>query len=162
MSKSSGSRSKSSSPAGNKSTIGFIRQLATLLTETNLNEIEVEQDDTKIRVVRHGATMQAATAYPPPAPAQQQAAPEDAPATPEDHPGAVPSPMVGTVYTSPEPGAEAFVKLGDSVKEGDTVLIVEAMKTFNNIPAPRSGTVTQILIENGQPVEFGQPLMIIE
>ena len=144
-----------------KSTIDqdLIRELAKLLEETGLSELEVEQEGTRIRVAR-GARAVAAVAHVPAPPA---AAP--APAIPSEagkHPGAVTSPMVGTAYGAPSPGAKPFIDIGSRVKAGDTLLIVEAMKTMNQIPAPRAGTVTQILVEDGQPVEFGEPLVIIE
>ena len=149
----------------------LIRELATLLIETDLSEIEVETDDFKVRVVRQVAqtvsvAAPAPAATPPALSAPAASAPEAAPAeTPVDfsnHPGLVTSPMVGTAYSAPEPGAAPFAKVGQTVSEGDTLLIVEAMKTMNQIPAPKSGTVTRIFVENGQPVEFGEPLMIIE
>ncbi len=140
----------------------LIRQLATLLTETDLSEIEVEHADLRIRVAR---TVSAApVAYQVAAPAPLAAA---APAAPVEvslagHPGTVPSPMVGTAYRSPEPGAKTFVEIGDSVREGQTLLIVEAMKTMNQIPAPRAGKIKAIMVIDGQPVEYGEPLLIIE
>jgi acetyl-CoA carboxylase biotin carboxyl carrier protein len=138
-----------------------IRELAKLLDETGLTEIEYERDGTSIRVARHGNTAAGRVwaAEPP------RAAPVSTPAAsadPADHPGAVTSPMVGTVYLGSAPDAKPFVDVGSQVKVGETLIIIEAMKTMNQIPAPRSGTVTQILVENGQPVEFGEPLMIIE
>jgi acetyl-CoA carboxylase biotin carboxyl carrier protein len=138
----------------------LIRDLAKLLDETGLSDIEIEQDGTRIRVGRGGGrAVAAAPAMPaPPAPAPIAAASAD----PGKHPGAVPSPMVGTAYLAPSPGAKPFIDVGSVVKAGDTLLIVEAMKTMNQIPAPRAGTVTQILVEDGQPVEFGEPLVIIE
>jgi len=146
----------------------LIRELAELLTETGLTEIEFERDDTRIRVAR-SQTAVAAHFPPVPAtpspPAQQPEQPRPPAPPPEDvaeHPGVVLSPMVGTAYFSPEPGARPFVDVGETVRAGQTVLIVEAMKTMNQIPAPRAGTVTRILIEDGQPVEYGEPLMIIE
>jgi len=146
----------------------LVRELAELLNETGLTEIEVEDDDRKIRVARGAVAAPAATiaAAPPPAPAASApaAAPATAPAaeTSDDgSEGAMLSPMVGTVYLAPEPGAENFVKVGDSVKEGDTLLIVEAMKVMNPIPADKSGTIKAILVENAQPVEFDQPLVVI-
>lgn len=146
----------------------LIRELAELLTETGLTEIEFERDDTRIRVARN--QMPVAAQFPsvpatPSPPAQQPEQPKPPAAPSEDmaeHPGVVLSPMVGTAYFSPEPGARPFVDVGETVREGQTVLIVEAMKTMNQIPAPRSGTVTRMLIEDGQPVEYGEPLMIIE
>jgi acetyl-CoA carboxylase biotin carboxyl carrier protein len=142
----------------------LIRALAKLLDETGLTEIEVEQSDLRVRVARQVGMAHVAASpvpvVPPPlsAPAPLAAAPT---ADPANHPGAVLSPMVGTAYRASEPGARAFVDIGTVVKAGDTLLIIEAMKTMNQIPAPRAGTVTEILFEDGQPVEFGEPLMII-
>jgi len=136
-----------------------IRELAELLKETGLTEIEIEHKGARLRVSKQtgGAVMTAAA----PAPAPVAAAPA-APAKPAGpHPGAVPSPMVGTVYLSPEPGAKAFVSVGQTVKEGDTLFIVEAMKTMNPITAPRGGTVGEICVSDAQPVEFGQTLCIL-
>ncbi|MFL5239608.1 MAG: acetyl-CoA carboxylase biotin carboxyl carrier protein [Rhizomicrobium sp.] len=142
-----------------------IRELAELLTETGLTEIEVEQGGVRLRVVRHGAPIvshvptAAAPAHVPTAlgaPAESSPPKREGPA-----PGAVTSPMVGIVYVSPQPGAAPFVKVGDTVKEGDTLLIVEAMKTMNPIVAPRAGTVSEICVEDTQPVEFGQSLLIL-
>lgn len=150
----------------------LIRQLANILDETNLTEIEVEQEKLKIRVARTAApvTITQGGGWAAPAGAPVVAAPvpvaavAEAPksADPAANPGAVPSPMVGTAYTAPEPGSRAFVEVGDTVKEGQTVMIIEAMKHLNHIPAPRAGRVTAVLVENGQPVEFGEPLLIIE
>ncbi len=146
----------------------LIRELATILNDTNLTEIEVEQDDLRIRVAKQAAAAVQTYAAPAPAPAPAPAAPaasakDEAPATsPADSKNAVPSPMVGTAYASPAPGANPFIQIGQSVKEGQTLLIIEAMKTMNQIPAPRSGTVTAILFEDAQPVEFGEPLVVIE
>lgn len=145
----------------------LVRELAELLNETGLTEIEVEDDDRKIRVSR-GAVASAAPVYaaaPAPAaaaPAAAAPAPAEpaAPAGP-DLKNAVKSPMVGTCYLAPEPGAAPFVTVGQAVKEGDTLLIVEAMKVMNPITAPRAGTITAILIETAQPVEFDQPLVVI-
>ena len=138
----------------------LVRQLAELLDETKLSEIEVEDGGRKIRVARNMTAT--ATAAPAPAVAvtPAQAAAPVAPVG--DHPGAVKSPMVGTVYLTPDPDAPPFVKVGGSVKEGDTVLIIEAMKVMNPIVAPHAGKVTQILVGSGQPVEFDQPLVVIE
>jgi len=137
-----------------------IRDLAKLLDETNLSEIEIEQDGTRIRVGRGGGRVVAPAQV---VAASVAAAPvATAAADPAKHPGAVASPMVGTAYMAPSPGAKPFVDVGSMVKAGDTLLIVEAMKTMNQIPAPRAGTVTQVLVEDGQPVEFGEALMIIE
>lgn len=141
----------------------MIRDLADLLNETGLTEIEWNEGPLKVRVTKGGAAPIYAAA--PMAAAPAVAAAGGAPAAAGDeasHPGAVKSPMVGTVYTAPEPGAATFVKVGDSVNAGQTVLIVEAMKTMNPITAPKGGRVARILIENQQPVEFGQPLLIIE
>jgi acetyl-CoA carboxylase biotin carboxyl carrier protein len=140
----------------------LIRELAQLLDETKLTEIEIERDGLRVRVGR-GATAVAAAVPATPA-ALLAAAPvaAAAPADPAKHPGAVTSPMVGTAYIGAAPGAKPFVDVGSKVVVGETLLIVEAMKTMNQIPAPRAGTVTKILVEDGQPVEFGEPLMIIE
>lgn len=145
-----------------------VRQLADLLDETGLTEIEYEEGSVRIRVARdHGSA--GAVAAPPQqaaAPASAAAPAEEAaePAAPDpaSHPGAVTSPMVGTVYLAPEPGAPNFVVVGDAVSEGQTLMLVEAMKTFNEIKAPRAGNVAQILVENAQPVEFGDVLIIVE
>jgi acetyl-CoA carboxylase biotin carboxyl carrier protein len=138
----------------------LIRELARLLDETGLSEIEFERDGQRVRVARQGQVV----AIAPPRPALEAPAPvaEAVPLDPAKHPGVVTSPMVGTAYVGPEPGARPFVEIGSRVAAGDTLLIVEAMKTKNQIPAPRGGTVIQILIEDGQPVEFGEPLMILE
>jgi acetyl-CoA carboxylase biotin carboxyl carrier protein len=138
-----------------------IRDLARLLDETGLTEIEFERDGVSIRVARHAtASMRARTSEAVPAvPAAAIAAPETAEAI---HAGLVASPMVGTAYRGAAPGARPFVEVGSLVKAGDPLLIIEAMKTMNQIPSPRSGTVLQILVEDGQPVEYGEPLMIIE
>ena len=158
--------------------VAFIKALAELLRENELTEIEVkrdygEDDSLNVRVskkvevaapVHHAPVHAAAPAPAPSAPSAPAAAPaatapmED----PAQHPGAVTSPMVGTIYLQPEPTAPAFVKVGDTVSEGDTLLIVEAMKTMNQIPAPRSGVVKRILVEDKAAVEYGAPLMIIE
>ncbi|OJU48025.1 MAG: acetyl-CoA carboxylase, biotin carboxyl carrier protein [Mesorhizobium sp. 61-13] len=144
----------------------LIRDLAGILNDTNLTEIEVELGDFKVRVSRQTQAVHAAIAPQPVyAPAPMQAAPAGAPvaaAPAADSKNAVPSPMVGTVYLAPSPDAKAFIEVGQSVKEGQTLLIIEAMKTMNQIPSPRSGTVTAILIEDAQPVEFGMPLVVIE
>jgi acetyl-CoA carboxylase biotin carboxyl carrier protein len=142
----------------------LIRELAALLDETGLSEIEVEQDKIRIRVARNLSTISAATLPAPSAPAEASTRPTPAPqpADPASHVGAVLSPMVGTAYRAAEPGGKPYVEVGDKVAEGDTVLIVEAMKTMNQIPTPRSGTVIRIMVEDGHPVEFGEPLMIIE
>jgi acetyl-CoA carboxylase biotin carboxyl carrier protein len=148
--------------SGNKPGIDAeaIRALSDLLAETGLTEIEVEQNGARIRVARAGAM--AAIAAQPVAVAAAPAASSASPAPSSGpHPGAVTSPMVGTAYTASEPGKPPFVKVGQEVKEGDTLFIVEAMKTMNPIPAPRGGTVKEICVENGSPVEFGQTLLIL-
>lgn len=137
----------------------LIRELADLLNETGLSEIEIEHEDTRIRVAR---TLQAAPLAMPAAAPVAVAGPTAVPVAAADHPGAVPSPMVGTAYLAAEPGGKPYVDIGDTVREGQTLLIVEAMKTMNQIPSPRSGKVTKIMVEDGQPVEYGEPLMIIE
>ena len=141
--------------------VKLVRQLAELLDETKLSEIEVEDGGRKIRVAR---TMTAVAA-----PAQAFAAPAAAPAAapvaalpPADHPGTIKSPMVGTAYLTPDPDAAPFVSVGDKVAAGDTLLIIEAMKVMNPIKAQKAGTVTQILVSNAQPVEFGEILLVIE
>lgn len=161
------------------SDVSFIQALAALLRENDLTELQVkrdyaENDSLNVRVSRQTQTVvqQAAPATPAPAAPAAPASPAAAPAAaasgptdnvdPANHPGAVTSPMVGTVYMAPEPGAAAFVSVGASVKEGDTLLIIEAMKTMNHIPAPRSGTVKRVMVEDGGAVEFGAPLVIIE
>ena len=140
----------------------LIRDLAGLLNETGLSEIEIEKAGLKVRVARQlvasGMVMAAGGGQA----VAAGGAPAAASADPAKHPGAVKSPMVGTAYRAPEPGAASFVEVGSRVNAGDPVLIIEAMKTMNQIPAPRSGTVTAIMVENGQPVEFGEPMMIIE
>lgn len=159
------------SPMATKSPVDpkLIRELAVILKDTDLTEIEVEQDGLKLRVAR---IVQAApvavhapvAAAPAPvlaashAPAPVAVAPSGKGHVPE---GAVTSPMVGTAYRAPAPDKPVFIEIGQQVRQGQTLLVIEAMKTFNEIPAPRAGTVTQILIENGQPVEFGQPLVVI-
>jgi len=141
----------------------LIRELALLLDETSLTEIEIERAGLRVRVARN---LTIAAAMPPGVQAAVAAAPAvAAPAAVADmakHPGAVPSPMVGTAYWSSEPGAKPFIEVGSKVSVGQTLLIIEAMKTMNQIPSPHAGTVTQILVEDGQPVEFGEPLVIIE
>jgi len=140
----------------------LVRELSRLLEENHLTEIEVQRGDQRVRVSRGGGGYAAAPAAhhhaPNPAAAPATAKPVDA----AKHPGAVTSPMVGTAYRSPEPGAKPFVDVGTKVSAGQTILIIEAMKTMNAIPAPRAGTVTQIVVDDGQPVEFGEPLVIIE
>jgi acetyl-CoA carboxylase biotin carboxyl carrier protein len=129
----------------------LIRELALLLDETNLTEIEIERAGLRLRVARNISITASV-------PASAQAFVADV----SEHPGVVPSPMVGTVYWASEPGAKPFIEVGNRVAVGETLLIIEAMKTMNQIPSPRAGTVTQILVEDGQPVEFGEPLVIIE
>ena len=156
------------------SDVAFIEALARLLQDKDLTEIQVkreyaEHDWLNVRVSRQTALVQAPSpvAHAAPAPAAPAAAaaptaPAAATDDPAESPGAVTSPMVGTVYLQPEPGAKSFVSVGDTISEGQTLLIVEAMKTMNQIPAPRAGTVKRILVEDGAPVEYGAPLMIIE
>ena len=141
----------------------LIRDLAGILNDTNLTEIEVELDDFKVRVSRQSTAVHAvaAPAYAPPAPVAQ-VAPAPAAAPVDTAKNAVPSPMVGTAYLAPAPDAKPFIEVGQSVKEGQTLLIIEAMKTMNQIPSPRSGTVKAILVEDSQPVEYGMPLVVIE
>ena len=138
----------------------LVRKLADLLKETGLTEIEFESDQQRIRVSRQSGGSAVQVTAPAPAPAVAAAAP--APVAGGKPANSVNSPMVGTVYTSPEPGKPPFVKVGDRVKEGQTLLIVEAMKVMNALPSPRAGTVTQVLVSDGQPVEFGEPLLVIE
>jgi acetyl-CoA carboxylase biotin carboxyl carrier protein len=145
----------------------LIRELAMLLDETNLTEIEIERAGLRLRVARNITIAAAAPAALQTAPGAIPAVAPASAATPAGpdytkHPGVVPSPMVGTAYRSPEPGAKPFIDIGSKIKVGDTLMIVEAMKTMNQIPSTRAGTVTQILVEDGQPVEFGEPLVIIE
>jgi acetyl-CoA carboxylase biotin carboxyl carrier protein len=153
--------------------VAFIQALAELLRENDLTELQVkrdygEHDSLNVRVSRggtvvsHSAPAPMPIPAPLPAPAASVVPVAEVSADPARHPGAVTSPMVGTCYLSPEPGAAAFVKVGDSVSEGQTVLIIEAMKTMNQIPAPRAGTIKRILVEDATPVEYGAPLMIIE
>lgn len=153
----------------------LIRDLANILNDTGLTEIEMEREGLRVRVARQisvsaslpqampmttGFTPQAAATVP--ATAAAPSGPPPAPSDPAHHPGAVKSPMVGTAYRSPEPGAPSFIEVGSRVSQGQTLLIIEAMKTMNHIPAPRAGTVKAILVENQTPVEFGEPLVIIE
>jgi len=148
----------------------LIRELALLLDETSLTEIEIERAGLRLRVARN---ISIAAAMPPALAAAAAASlpvasaaagPSSGASAPDfsAHPGVVPSPMVGTAYWAPEPGAKPFIEVGAKVSAGQTLLIIEAMKTMNQIPSPRAGTVTQILVEDGQPVEFGEPLVIIE
>ncbi|MEO1252086.1 MAG: acetyl-CoA carboxylase biotin carboxyl carrier protein [Pseudomonadota bacterium] len=143
----------------------WIRELAGILEETGLTEIEIETEGSRLRVARQGAPAPVAYAAPAPraepAPAVAPAAPAPA-AADTDHPGTVKSPMVGTAYLSPSPGAAPFVSEGGSVSEGQTIMIVEAMKTMNPITAPKAGVVKKVLVADSQPVEFNEPLLIIE
>jgi len=145
----------------------LIRELALLLDETSLTEIEIERAGLRVRVARNvsiaaGYSAAVPVAAADPVAADATAALAAAGADFSKHPGVVPSPMVGTAYWAPEPGAKPFIEVGAKVTAGQTLLIIEAMKTMNQIPSPRAGTVTQILVEDGQPVEFGEPLVIIE
>ncbi len=145
----------------------LVRELAGLISETDLTEIEVEKGDLRIRVARQ---ITQAVHVPAPAPAPAPSAPVEARAepapvaalNPKDHPGMVPSPMVGTAYRRSSPDSKPFIEIGSQVNVGDKLLLVEAMKTFNDIVAPHAGTVTAIFFEDGQPVEYGEPLLIIE
>jgi acetyl-CoA carboxylase biotin carboxyl carrier protein len=159
--------------AGDPIDTRLVRRLADILKDTDLSEIEVERGDLKIRVVRASAVAAAPQVYAAPAvaaaPLAQAAAPAAVAAPAAAEPvgetlrgDQVKSPMVGTVYLQPQPGAKAFVQVGDKVNAGQTLLIIEAMKTMNPIPAPRAGTVLRVLVEDGQPVEFGEPLIVIE
>lgn len=149
---------------------GIVRELAAILREADLGEVEVEHEGLRIRVSKPAApVVQTAVAAPPPvaaAPAQPAAtavaAPAASPPAADVDANAIKSPMVGTVYLSPEPGAKAFVAIGDKVKKGDTLMLVEAMKTFNPVEADRSGTLTKLYVEDAQPVEFGEALALIE
>jgi acetyl-CoA carboxylase biotin carboxyl carrier protein len=147
----------------------LIRELALLLDETSLTEIEIERAGLRVRVARNvsiaagiAASVPAVASAPAAAAAVASAASAAAGTDFSKHPGVVPSPMVGTAYWAPEPGAKPFIEVGAKVSAGQTLLIIEAMKTMNQIPSPHAGTVTQILVEDGQPVEFGEPLVIIE
>lgn len=164
-SKPTSSRAKAASKSSSETSL--VKELANILNETDLAEIEMKKGDLKIRVSKHvGGTVMQTIAAPVPAaaPASAPSPVAVAPATKADagaHPGAVKSPMVGTAYVRPSPDADAFVKVGDKVKEGDTILLVEAMKTFNPITAPKSGKIEALLVEDAQPVEFGETLFII-
>jgi acetyl-CoA carboxylase biotin carboxyl carrier protein len=158
---------KSSKTASTSSLVDrdLILELNKLLNDTGLTEIEIEQDGKRIRVSKAAVATAASAAAPRASVAstpQPVAESVSAPMDPSKHPGVVTSPMVGTAYGAAEPGAKAFVEIGSQVKAGETLLIIEAMKTMNQIPAPRAGTVKQILFEDGKPVEFGEPLVIIE
>jgi acetyl-CoA carboxylase biotin carboxyl carrier protein len=153
-------KSKSSDKSGDSA---LIRELALLLDETNLTEIEIERAGLRVRVARNVSIAASMPANYAPAAAAPMAAAVAVPAADlAKHPGVVPSPMVGTVYWASEPGAKPFIEVGAKVTAGQTLMIIEAMKTMNQIPAPRAGTVTQILVEDGVPVEYGEPLVIIE
>jgi acetyl-CoA carboxylase biotin carboxyl carrier protein len=154
-------KSKPGDSSGSSGDGALIRELALLLDETNLTEIEIERAGLRVRVARNvsiSASMPAS--YQPAAPVAASGPPPAADIA--KHPGVVPSPMVGTVYWASEPGAKPFIEVGAKVTVGQTLLIIEAMKTMNQIPAPRAGTVTQILVDDGVPVEYGEPLVIIE
>lgn len=145
--------------------IEWIRALADVLTETGLSEVEIEKDDIRLRIARNAAPAAPVAVAAPAAPVAQAPAPETPAASnaadASSHPGAVNSPMVGTAYMAPAPGADPFVKQGDKVTEGQTLMIVEAMKTMNEIKAPRGGTISEILARDSEPVEFGEALMIL-
>jgi acetyl-CoA carboxylase biotin carboxyl carrier protein len=154
-------------PNDNKTTAKFddselIRELAALLDDTGLTEIELERAGLRVRVARNVTVAAAMPAAVAPSAVSVPLAATAAGGDLSKHPGVVPSPMVGTAYWAPEPGAKPFVEVGTKVSAGQTLMIIEAMKTMNQIPSPRAGTVTQILVEDGQPVEFGEPLVIIE
>jgi acetyl-CoA carboxylase biotin carboxyl carrier protein len=152
-----------SKPGDKSGDSALIRELAMLLDETKLTEIEIERAGLRVRVARNISIAASMPTHYAPATGAPAAATGPAPvADIAKHPGMVPSPMVGTVYWASEPGAKPFIEVGTKVTAGQTLLIIEAMKTMNQIPSPRDGTVTQILIEDGQPVEFGEPLVIIE
>ena len=145
----------------------LVRELAKILSDTGLSEIEVEHGELRLRIARTltAAPVTHMVAAAPVAHAPAAPPPAAGPAPVADaasHPGAVPSPMVGTAYLSPEPGAPGFIKIGDTVTAGQTLMVVEAMKTFNPIPAPRAGKITAILVNDAQPVEYGEPLVILE
>ncbi|MEO1282172.1 MAG: acetyl-CoA carboxylase biotin carboxyl carrier protein [Pseudomonadota bacterium] len=153
--------------ARRKSETDLIKELAELLDENGLSEIEIENDDVRVRVARQLTGVGPAQAVPIGVPVGSAPA-ADAGSTAAEtsdaskHPGAVKSPMVGTAYRAPEPGAASFIEIGSRVNQGDTLFIIEAMKTMNQVPAPKAGTVAAILFENGQPVEFGEPMVIVE
>jgi len=158
------------SPEAERPELSLIRSLADILTDTGLTEIELEQKGTRVRVSRSVGISAAVAlpqgmpaAMPPPAPVSGSSASATATAAEQSvHPGTVKSPMVGTAYLAPAPGASAFIEEGAEVKQGQTLLIIEAMKTMNQIPAPRSGKIGRIFVTNGQPVEYGEPLVVIE
>lgn len=142
----------------------LIRDLAGILEETGLTEIEIEKAGLRVRVARNVSVSAVAAVAPASVVAAPVSTPAAAPKAAETagHPGLVTSPMVGTTYLAPSPGAAPFVKVGDTVKEGQTLLIIEAMKTMNQIPAPRAGRITKVIVNDGQPIEYGEPMMIIE
>jgi acetyl-CoA carboxylase biotin carboxyl carrier protein len=150
----------------NAAEAAWIRELASILDETGLNEVEIQKADFRVRVSKGGGAFAyaapAGTAAPASAPAQRTKTDAPAPAAAPDKSKAVPSPMVGTIYLSPAPGANPFIKVGDSVAAGQTLMIVEAMKTMNPIPAPRAGVVKDILVRDAQPVEYGEALVIVD
>ena len=153
------------STAKNGLDTGLVRELASILRDADLGEVEIEHEGLRIRVSKASPHAPAPVQYAPAmaAPAPAPAAPAAAaPAAPAVNKNAITSPMVGTVYLSPEPGATAFVQVGDKVKKGDTLMLVEAMKTFNPVEAPADGTVKEIIVADSQPVEFGEPLIVIE
>jgi acetyl-CoA carboxylase biotin carboxyl carrier protein len=152
---------KSAAKSGSNDS-ALIRELALLLDETSLTEIEIERAGLRVRVARNVSIAASVPASVQPAVAVASPVAPAGAADIAKHPGVVPSPMVGTAYWSSEPGAKPFIEIGAKVSVGQTLLIIEAMKTMNQIPSPRAGTVTQILVEDGQPVEFGEPLVIIE
>ena len=162
MARSSDTPAKSANKAIDAS---IVRELATILTDTGLTEIEVERGDLRVRVAKEAPTVAQVQAAIPAAPAPPAPAPETpAPVSPADakaHPGAIPSPMVGTAYLAAEPGAAPFIEVGKSVSKGDTLLLIEAMKTFNPIIAPRDGKIMEILVTDGQPVEFDEVLLVL-
>jgi acetyl-CoA carboxylase biotin carboxyl carrier protein len=154
-------------PAARDADLDLIASLAEILNGTGLTEIELDRKGTKVRVAKTVTAVATVAHSPAPAAVHMHAAPAPAEAgaakaVSGDHPGTVKSPMVGTVYMAPSPGASNFIEVGSSVKEGQTLLIIEAMKTMNQIHAPRSGKVTHIFVENGRPVEYGEPLVAIE
>ncbi len=162
--------SPSTKPPGGLIDAESIRELAEILRETDLTEIEVEHGTLRVRVAKEPApqmVQSAVTSHANPMPAHvQQSSPPETPAPQGSadaraHPGAVPSPMVGTAYLAPEPGADPFIAVGKTVKQGDTLLLIEAMKTFNPIKAPKSGSISEILVQDGQPVEYGEALLVL-
>ena len=154
----------SDSDAANGLNVSIVAALAEIAARHDLSEVEVDHNGLKIRVARarHPAPVVHAVAAAPATVAPIAVAPAPTPATPEGHPGAVKSPMVGTAYLRPSPESKPFIEIGATVKAGDKLMLVEAMKTYNEIVAPRAGRVTQIFVEDGSPVEYDQPLMVIE